>query len=471
MKPVIQQLCQAALLRERAAQSDAQLLECFIANREEAAFETLVRRHGPMVLGVCRRLLRCPFDVDDAFQATFLVLVRKAASVVPRELLPNWLYGVAYQTAVRARSLMAKRHRRERQVTEMVEAQVAPPSPWEELEPLLDQELSRLGDKYRVAIVLCDLEGKTRKAAAQQLGLPEGTLSSRLTRGRTLLARRLARHGRLLSAGSLAVLLSERAAAGAVPLSLVFSTVKAASSFAAGKATAASMVSATAAALTEGVLQAMFLTKSKKVAAVLFVVFAIAFAGGLLQYYVAAGQQTTDAQKGVPEAIRPADLPKKQADVRSKDDSPGQTGKAPGTASAAKEKNEYAQDPKPKEKIPAISAYHIAKVYRENAAKADKHTLGVRIAVTGKMIRIKHQNLYTDRASYLLIMNSSAGEGKEFTEMPLTFEFDKEARDELALLNPGDILTIEGQSQGITEMPPGSETILFHKCKIVQVKK
>jgi RNA polymerase sigma factor (sigma-70 family) len=478
MKPVIQQLCQAALLRERAALSDAQLLECFIANREEAAFETLVRRHGPMVLGVCRRLLRCSHDVDDAFQATFLVLVRKAACVVPRELLPNWLYGVAYQTAVRARSVTARRHRRERQVTEMVEAQAVPPSPWQELQPLLDQELSRLGDKYRVAVVLCDLEGKTRKAAAQLLGLPEGTLSSRLGRGRTLLARRLARHGRLLSGGSLAALLSERAAAGAVPLSLAVSTVKAASSFAAGKAAAASMVSATAAALTEGVLQAMFLTKLKKAGAVLLVLFAIVLAGGFRQY-LAAGHGPTIPPDGVANANRQVDLPKKEAVVQSKEESAGQT-----TANASQEKKADAQDAKPKDKIHQANAYEIARVFRENAANADKRCLGVTIAVTGRMVRIKRQGEGAV-ASYLVIMSSSwpgtwgpapasrdgSKEKVDGTEVPLTFQFDKEARDELALLRPGDTVTIEGQCHGMTEMPAGNETILFRKCKIVQVKK
>ena len=155
------------------------------ASKDEAAFEALVRRHGPMVLGVCRRVLRNHHDAEDAFQATFLVLVRKAASIVPREMVANWLYGVAYRTALKARSMIARQRVRERQVTEMPEPEAAEPDDcWRDLQPLLDQELSRLPDKYRVPIVLCDLEGKTGKEAARQLGWPEGTVASRLARGR-----------------------------------------------------------------------------------------------------------------------------------------------------------------------------------------------------------------------------------------------------------------------------------------------
>src|SRR5262249_20126127 len=118
---VIQHLRGAALLREGADLTDGQLLECFVSRREGAALEVLVRRHGPMVWGVCRRLLRSHHDAEDAFQATFLVLVRKAASVLPRAMVGNWLYGVAHQTARKARATGARRRLRERQVTAMPE--------------------------------------------------------------------------------------------------------------------------------------------------------------------------------------------------------------------------------------------------------------------------------------------------------------------------------------------------------------
>ena len=183
MSEVISHLHRAVRLRDGTGLTDGQLLEAYISRGEVAALAALVQRHGPMVWGVCRRVLRNHHDAEDAFQATFLVLVRKAASVVPREMVGNWLYGVDHQTALKARATTAKRRARERQVTEMSEPAVTEPALWDDLQPLLDQELSRLPDKYRVAIVLCDLEGKTRKETARQLGCPEGTLAARLAVG------------------------------------------------------------------------------------------------------------------------------------------------------------------------------------------------------------------------------------------------------------------------------------------------
>ena len=141
-----------------------------------------MHRHGPLVWGVCRRILAHHQDAEDAFQATFLVLVRKAASIQARTLLANWLYGVAHRTALKARAVAERRARREKQVTTMPEPQCQPRGSWRDLEPLLDQELARLPDKYRVAVLLCDLEGKTGKDAAHQLKIPEVTLASRLAR-------------------------------------------------------------------------------------------------------------------------------------------------------------------------------------------------------------------------------------------------------------------------------------------------
>ena len=152
-----------------------------------------------------------------------------------RELLANWLYGVAHQTALKARATAARREGRERQVTEMPEPAVTEQELWRDLQPLLDQELSRLPDKYRAVIVLCDLEGKTRKEAARQLGVPEGTVASRMAT-----ARRCWRSGWpgtvwQLSGEVLAAVLSQNVASAAVPASVVSSTIKAASLFAAGK--------------------------------------------------------------------------------------------------------------------------------------------------------------------------------------------------------------------------------------------
>jgi RNA polymerase sigma factor (sigma-70 family) len=280
MHRVVQHLRRAVLLQEGAGLTDGQLLECFIEHRDETAFAVLVRRHGPMVWGVCRRVLGNHQDAEDAFQATFLVLVRKAASVQPREMVANWLYGVARQTSLKARALAAKRRARERQVPIMAEPKSGPPDLWSDLQPLLDQELSRLPDKYRIAIVLCDLEGKTRKEAARQLRLPEGTLSARLTRGRVLLAKRLAQHGLQVSVGALAALISQNAASANVPISMVTSTIKVASLVAAGPAATAGLISAPVAALTEGVIRTMLLSKLK-IAGALLLALALSGAGSL----------------------------------------------------------------------------------------------------------------------------------------------------------------------------------------------
>src|SRR6516162_4494931 len=164
-----------ALLRESHEQSDGQLLERFVGG-DGVALETLVRRHAPMVWGVCRRNLARPDDAEDAFQATFLVLLRKAETIWPRERLANWLYGVAYKTACKARQTAAKRCAREKQVETMPEPPAEPSDDTFTAELLghLDRELSGLPEKYRTAIVLCELQGRTLREAAQQLRVEVG---------------------------------------------------------------------------------------------------------------------------------------------------------------------------------------------------------------------------------------------------------------------------------------------------------
>jgi RNA polymerase sigma factor (sigma-70 family) len=312
LSEVVQHLRKVILLRDGAGLTDGQLLELFIANRDEAAFSALVRRHAPMVWGVCRRVLRNPQDAEDAFQSAFMVLVRKAGSVVPRHNVGNWLYGVAHQTALKARATIAKRKARESQVTAMPEQETADQNLWNNLQPLLDEELSRLPDKYRGPIVLCDLEGKTRKEAARQLRLPEGTVASRLARARTMLARRLARRGLAMPAGALAGLVAQQTASACVPQALVSSTIKATSLLAAGQVVAASAVSAKVVSLTEGVLKAMLLSKLKIVTALVLTAGIIAggvgTSGVLFQTHVSghtavvatpASPQQQDTKKGV----------------------------------------------------------------------------------------------------------------------------------------------------------------------------
>jgi RNA polymerase sigma factor (sigma-70 family) len=274
--------------------TDGQLLGRFVDQRDQAAFAELVTRHGPMVWGVCRRLLATHQDAEDAFQATFLVLVRKAASVVPRELVGHWLYGVAYQTARKARAVAGRRRTRERQVAQMPEPEASQPDLWNDLQPIFDRELNGLPAKYRVPVVLCDLEGKTHKEAARQLGCPTGTVSVRVKRARALLAKRLARYGLAVSVGSLAAVLAGQATA-AVPSAVLSSTIKAATLFAAGQATAG-IASAPAVALTETVLKAMLLAKLRGVTLVLVAVL-VAVGVALVTYGVlqAGGPRSENA--------------------------------------------------------------------------------------------------------------------------------------------------------------------------------
>lgn len=263
---VIDHLRRAALPRDGAGLGDGELLGCFVERRDETAIAALVTRHGPMVWGVCRRLLSY-HDAEDAFQATFLVLVRKAATIAPREMVGNWLYGVAHQTALQARRAAARRRTREVQVTALPDTGAAQQDLWADVQPLLDEELSRLPDIYRAVIVLCDLEGRTRKEVAGHLGCPEGTVGGRLARARAMLAKRLARRGVVLSSAALAAVLVQNAASACAPTLVASNTISAASSFAVVPAATGS-VSVKVAALTEGVLKAMLTSKLKAVATV-----------------------------------------------------------------------------------------------------------------------------------------------------------------------------------------------------------
>jgi RNA polymerase sigma factor (sigma-70 family) len=281
---VIQHLL-ADLRQDGGGPTDGELLARFLGSRDEDALASLVRRHASMVWGVCRRLLN-HHDAEDAFQAAFLVLVRKAA-VVPGQAVANWLYGVARQTALRLRATAVKRGRRETQVVNMPEP-TAPEVRDADLRSVVDEELSRLPDHYRGVVVLCDLEDMTRKEAARQLGIPEGSVASRLARARALLAKRLAQRGVLFSGGSVAAVLSAGSASASTPPALVASTIKAASLLAAGQAPG--VVTAKVAALTEGVVQAMLLGKLKTAIAVVLILGVVATGMALVACRTVAGQ-------------------------------------------------------------------------------------------------------------------------------------------------------------------------------------
>jgi RNA polymerase sigma factor (sigma-70 family) len=262
METVMRHLRRAALLGRGGGPTDGQLLADFLARRDGAAFEALLRRHGPMVLGVCRRVLGDRHDAEDAFQATFLVLVRKAAGLRDRERVGNWLYGVAYRTALKARAMNARRRARERRAAGAGRPAGGRDVAAEELLERLDAELSRLPERYRLPVVLCELEGRSRREVARALGVPEGTLSWRLAQARKLLARKLGPPGAALPAGAVAAALAPGTASATLPPPLLSATAKAGLRLAAGEMLAGA-VPAKVAALTEGMVRAMLLTKLK----------------------------------------------------------------------------------------------------------------------------------------------------------------------------------------------------------------
>jgi RNA polymerase sigma factor (sigma-70 family) len=270
---VVRQLRGVLAARESAGLTDAELWRRYVRVGDDAAFEALVRRHGPMVLGVCRRLLQNEHDAEDAFQATFLVFVRKAAGLRSPRTLANWLHGVARRTALEARTATARRRAKE---TTAPLRLATPENPWDDLLQVLDEEIGGLAQKYRSAVVLCVLEGKSRREAARQLGWAEGTVASRLARGRAIVARRLTRRG---FAGTLVTAaLADAAFASGVPAALVVATVTAARWYAAQE-----IVSDAAVALAKGVLKSMLVTKVKTIVAVFLVVgFATLGTGALI---------------------------------------------------------------------------------------------------------------------------------------------------------------------------------------------
>jgi RNA polymerase sigma factor (sigma-70 family) len=247
--------------------SDGQLLERFVTHREEAAFAGLLRRHGPMVLSVCRRTLANEQDREDVFQATFLLLVRKAGSIRRRESVGSWLHGVAHRLAVRCHHQEERRRLHERQAGRERAVSAQTPQAWEELRTLLDEAIAELPEKYRSALVLCYLEDHTHEEAARRLGCRLTTLRSRVARGRERLRIALLRRGLALSSAAFLAALATSAAQAALPPSLRIRTLTAALQFAKGDAVSA-IVSASTAALVEGGLRAMSTVKLK----VLFVV-------------------------------------------------------------------------------------------------------------------------------------------------------------------------------------------------------
>jgi RNA polymerase sigma factor (sigma-70 family) len=290
---------------------DRQLLERFTRQRDEAAFAELVRRHAPVVLGVCRRLLSDPNDAEDAFQATFLVLVRKAGALTDPEAVGAWLYGVACRTARKARAAAARRRAREKKVVDVPAPEEADLL-WRDLRPVLDEEVNRLPARYRLPFVLCYLQGKTNEEAARQLGCPKGTVLSRLSRARERLRARLVRRGVALSTAALATVLAERMSAATVPAALLEKVGPGLLCPAAG----AAAVSARVLALTEGVLHAMFVTRLK-IAGVVVLTVILCAGAGLVGYRTLAKEPPAAERADRGKAPRGAEDDEKAKDERA----------------------------------------------------------------------------------------------------------------------------------------------------------
>ena len=294
----------ADLLRPDPA--DGHLLESFVRDHDQEAFAAVVRRHGPLVLGVCRRVLRNPADADDAFQAAFLVLARRAATLGPGVRLANWLFGVAFNTARRLRRTNLRRANRETPLAAVPEPHTTVvPEPHAELLAVLDEELARLPEKYRAPIVLCDLGGATRKEAARALGCPEGTVAGRLARARSRLAAQLAGRGvgPTSCAALVAILAAERTTAVVFPRLLT-------------RAVTAGAIPPRVAAISEGVIRAMFLHKLRTAAGVLLVAALgfVAVAGLTGETVTAQPNDQPPPAKAIPPAEAKAAEPAKKAE-------------------------------------------------------------------------------------------------------------------------------------------------------------
>jgi RNA polymerase sigma factor (sigma-70 family) len=289
-RPVLRYIRRLAEPQNGGAVSDGNLLERFISRRDEDAFASLVERHGSLVMGVCRRMLHDVHDAEDVFQATFLVLVRKAGSIAKPGCLAQWLYGVAYRTALRARRDAAKRRFHEQRAAGGSDSEMDE-FIWRDLRPILDEEIQRLPLKYQAPVVLCYFDGKTKEEAARILDLPVGTVSSRLARAREKLRARLTRRGLALSAGLLTSALSSQAVSAPVSASLINATAKAGLALAAGHAVAGGLVSIKVASLTEEMVRTMFLFKANMIALGLAAALVIGSGAGVVSYRAGSAQE------------------------------------------------------------------------------------------------------------------------------------------------------------------------------------
>ena len=298
LQTLLRHMRRLAVSRSTAGASDAQLLERFVTERDELAFELLIWRHGSMVLSACRRVLRHDQDAEDSFQATFLALARKARSIGKRQSLAGWLYKVAIRIALQAKRNGEKEWRLAKTAWLPSRGQQVHDVLVHDIKRVVDEEIGRLPERYRAAVILCYLEGKTYDEAARLLDCPRGTISIRLMRARERLRVQLTRRGLTLSSAALAAVLSPSHAHAAALSLLVTNIVRSVTSLPPGITSAAAGASPSVAALVEGVIKAMFLSKLKVIASVLLL-SAVAAGGALTTYKTAVAGPAPAAAEGL----------------------------------------------------------------------------------------------------------------------------------------------------------------------------
>jgi RNA polymerase sigma factor (sigma-70 family) len=460
MTDLIQHL-RRSVLCDHAGMTDSQLLDRVVDHGDATALAVVVRRHGAMVWSVCRRILRNHHDAEDAFQATFLVLSRRAGSVQPREKLAHWLCGVARKTALYAQATLCRRSRRERQVQSMPETAVMGPDDTRELHALLEQELGRLPERYRAAIVGCDLEGRTRREIADELAVPEGTLCGWLSRGRRMLARRLAQRGVAVSGGLLPAYWSLDGVTAAVPALLTTSTIRAVTLWAAGSHAARGVVSARVALLAEGVLRTMLIQKLKTLVVALIVAIFLG-AGTAIQVIPALRAADASAEgKQDPAAQGAGQVGAESKPVLIRDDAsivrltygPGDsalvtvglrwhpidinTADGPGKALVA-------------DSILKIWNARTGKLDRVVADEKDAHVCGMAVAASGKAVALAVGKIVTDQSPVppveIRILNPRTWELERALQKELRLSA-YESVDTLALSPDGRFLAVAGNSQ------------------------
>jgi RNA polymerase sigma factor (sigma-70 family) len=315
---ILRFLSDLPVTRAEGGLTDGELLRRFAAHHDQAAFAALVRRHGPLVWRVCRAVLRHDQDAEDAFQATFVILAQKAASLRDPHALSAWLHGVASQVARRARRGASRRRAREEQAGGPSLGSPVAEGAWRELQAALDEEVQRLPEKLRVPFVQCFLEGRCQADVARGLGCRPGTVSVRLSQARKELLGRLARRGVSLSAALTAVVLSGAAAGAAVPSALGSLTVQAAAACAAAPGGLAGVASRRVAPLVRGGVASMFLSRGKMVAVLLACAGLMAAGAGVLIPKSAGREKEAAQAPGRPEKPREGERPADKVEVRGR---------------------------------------------------------------------------------------------------------------------------------------------------------